>query len=150
MKAITLWQPYAALVADGIKRYETRSWRTFYRGPIAIHAAARNMEEQDYTLKACWIRLGYIPRAWDGRIEWATRSAIIAVATLEACWATGLLKGEFNKVAGWPSAELAFGDFSPGRYAWELVKVRKLKRPWPCPGRQGLWNCRDIGEEELA
>lgn len=41
MKALTLYQPWATLVAAGIKTIETRSWRTSYRGPLAIHAAAR-------------------------------------------------------------------------------------------------------------
>src|SRR3990167_3828953 len=39
MKAITLTQPWATLVALGHKRIETRSWTTSYRGPLAIHAA---------------------------------------------------------------------------------------------------------------
>lgn len=39
MKAITLTQPWATLVAIGAKRIETRSWATRYRGPLAIHAA---------------------------------------------------------------------------------------------------------------
>ena len=39
MKAITLTQPWASLVALGAKRIETRSWNTNYRGPLAIHAA---------------------------------------------------------------------------------------------------------------
>ncbi len=42
MKAITLWQPWASLLACGAKIYETRSWATNYRGPIAIHAAAKH------------------------------------------------------------------------------------------------------------
>ena len=41
MKAITVWQPWASLLVSGRKRYETRSWATTYRGPIAIHAAKR-------------------------------------------------------------------------------------------------------------
>lgn len=41
MKALTLWQPWASLVALGIKTIETRSWSTQYRGPLAIHAAKR-------------------------------------------------------------------------------------------------------------
>lgn len=40
MKAITIWQPWASLLAHRVKTYETRSWATAYRGPIAIHAAA--------------------------------------------------------------------------------------------------------------
>jgi hypothetical protein len=39
MKALTLSQPFATLVAIGAKRIETRSWSTNYRGPLAIHAA---------------------------------------------------------------------------------------------------------------
>lgn len=39
MKALTLTQPWATLVAIGLKRIETRSWSTPYRGPLAIHAA---------------------------------------------------------------------------------------------------------------
>ena len=38
MKALTLTQPWATLVAMGAKRIETRSWTTNYRGPLAIHA----------------------------------------------------------------------------------------------------------------
>lgn len=39
MKAITLTQPWATLVAIGTKQIETRSWATSYRGPLVIHAA---------------------------------------------------------------------------------------------------------------
>lgn len=43
MKAITIWQPWASLLACGGKRFETRSWATSYRGPIAIHAAKKDV-----------------------------------------------------------------------------------------------------------
>ena len=39
MKAISLKQPFAALVAAGVKQFETRKWRTNYRGPLLIHAS---------------------------------------------------------------------------------------------------------------
>jgi hypothetical protein len=39
MKTISLLQPWATLVAIGEKTIETRSWRTNYRGPLAIHAS---------------------------------------------------------------------------------------------------------------
>ena len=38
MKVITIKQPYASLIAEGLKRYEFRTWRTRYRGEILIHA----------------------------------------------------------------------------------------------------------------
>ena len=39
MKALSLTQPWASLVVIGAKCYETRSWATNYRGPLAIHAS---------------------------------------------------------------------------------------------------------------
>ena len=44
MKAISLWQPWASLIACGAKPYETRSWappRDLIGKPIAIHAAKK-------------------------------------------------------------------------------------------------------------
>ena len=41
LKALSLWQPWASLIAVGAKRIETRSWPTKHRGPIAIHASAK-------------------------------------------------------------------------------------------------------------
>lgn len=38
MKVLTLKQPYASLVASGIKEYEFRKWKTNYRGEFLIHA----------------------------------------------------------------------------------------------------------------
>ena len=38
MKAITIKQPYASLISEGIKEYEFRTWKTKYRGEILIHA----------------------------------------------------------------------------------------------------------------
>ena len=32
MKALTIKEPYATLIRDGVKRIETRSWKTNYRG----------------------------------------------------------------------------------------------------------------------
>lgn len=36
IKAISLHQPWANLVASGEKSIETRTWKTSYRGPIVI------------------------------------------------------------------------------------------------------------------
>ncbi len=38
MKVITIKQPWATLIAEGIKEYEFRTWNTKYRGDILIHA----------------------------------------------------------------------------------------------------------------
>lgn len=41
VKALTIRQPWAELILRGRKPYELRSWRTNYRGPLVIHAAAK-------------------------------------------------------------------------------------------------------------
>ncbi|MCE9533962.1 MAG: ASCH domain-containing protein [Planctomycetes bacterium] len=41
MKALTIKQPWAGLIAAGIKPIENRTWRTWYRGPLLIHASRR-------------------------------------------------------------------------------------------------------------
>lgn len=44
MKAISLWQPWASLIACGVKPYETRDWAppaSLIGQPIAIHAAKK-------------------------------------------------------------------------------------------------------------
>ena len=38
MKVITIKQPFATLIAEGLKEYEFRTWNTKYRGDILIHA----------------------------------------------------------------------------------------------------------------
>jgi len=40
LPVLSIWQPYAWLVVNGIKTLENRSWRTHYRGPVLIHASA--------------------------------------------------------------------------------------------------------------
>jgi hypothetical protein len=41
VKALTIRQPWAELILRGRKPYELRSWKTNYRGFLAIHAAAK-------------------------------------------------------------------------------------------------------------
>lgn len=45
IKAISLHQPYASLVALGVKKIETRHWRTKYRGRILICSTKKNNTE---------------------------------------------------------------------------------------------------------
>ena len=44
IRIISLWQPWASLIALNLKQYETRSWGAPYRGKLAIHAAKRPID----------------------------------------------------------------------------------------------------------
>ena len=41
MKIISIRQPWASLIVQGIKDIENRTWRTHHRGPVLIHASQR-------------------------------------------------------------------------------------------------------------
>lgn len=41
MKALSIKQPWASLIAQGIKDIENRTWKTKFRGRIFIHASAK-------------------------------------------------------------------------------------------------------------
>lgn len=51
MKALTIIQPWATLIASSHKMNETRSWKTNYRGEVLIHAGKN---PKDYT-SGCYI-----------------------------------------------------------------------------------------------
>jgi hypothetical protein len=44
MKALTIRQPWAALIVAGFKNIENRTWTTKYRGPLLIHAGGTEWE----------------------------------------------------------------------------------------------------------
>ena len=123
MKAITLHQPWATLIALGLKTMETRSWSTKYRGPIAIHAGKTiDHEVAEYLAE----RMGCAD---------LPTGAVIATATLAKVLTTG------PALWGWlPDDEAEYGDFSPGRFAWALEDVQVLPEPIPARGQQGLWH----------
>lgn len=161
MKAITIWQPWASLLACGAKKYETRSWATKYRGPIAIHAAARKCDMRDIPSEAHHIMvqairpitdklartIGYVP------FEILPRGCIVATAELLGCHSIRSYIDETSEIIlctpagevliGDTEAEYLFGDWTPGRFAWEFANMKMLDKPVPAKGGQGLWNWND-------
>jgi hypothetical protein len=156
MKAITLTQPYATLVAMGAKRIETRGWSTRYRGPLAIHAGkglgpvGGKDGLQDLHELAQQILAGNDKHLPDVTLPDAyPRGCVVAVAYLDSCIPTDVLirkKLIFHRIVDkypqfWRLGqfEYMFGDYAPGRYAWLLADVRLVDPPIPATGRQGLW-----------
>ena len=142
VKALTMTQPWASLVAIGENTIETRSWSTRYRGPLAIHAAkgfpadARALcRRQPY--REVVARHGY------ASADDLPLGCVIAVAILEDVLAfdRSSLRGvrERARRGELPEHEADFGDFSPGRFGFVLRDVRRLAVPVPVRGMLGLW-----------
>jgi len=136
MKAISLWQPWASLIALGLKRFETRSWPTSYRGPLLICAGQRKPQWNE-ARDVFW---GLASRV-ENMVDWymgLPYGKAVAVVDLASC----------IKIADHPihdklwREERAFGDFTPGRFAWELQSVQRV-RPFPVRGRQRLFEVPD-------
>lgn len=156
MKAITLTQPWATLVAIGAKKIETRSWSTSYRGPLAIHAGKgpgslgwMQMQHLCCNVEPFNSTLG--PMLQDRHpAQVLPLGAIVAVCDLVDCVPSEKIMQAFGAYgpedesggrALWTltDQELAFGDYTPGRYAWLLADVRALPEPVPAKGALGLW-----------
>ena len=152
IKAITVNQPYASLLAVGVKKYETRGWYTNYRGLIAIHAGLKSYKTWAFTSKPLEPFVNALKHYVDGFNKGLTApilpyGAVIAIAKLVGCWEiesvkkyeyAAMLKG--NIIEHIKDDELLFGNWSPNRYAWEMANVNMLSEPIPIKGKQGLWN----------
>ena len=139
MKAITLWQPWASLVAIGAKRFETRSWATTYRGPLAIHAAKKPMSSilpMIATLERKVMELSFVfsPGVFHG-FDSLPLGCIVATCELADCLPVEDVYHELYDMRN----EEHFGDFSAGRFAWRLNGVVLLDKPIPARGAQRLW-----------
>lgn len=134
MKALTLHQPWASLIALGVKTIETRSWVTNYRGPLAIHAGRQTPMAGALGDFRVWCESGAV---WwlDGRHGdpgsnryWPlTFGAVIAICEL------------VDVVPIEHATPDPYGDFTPGRYAWLLDDIVPLDEPVPARGFQKLW-----------
>lgn len=134
-KAITLYQPWASLVAHKVKTFETRSWRppaALAGQRIAIHAGKR-------VPAAASGQLTEIIEAHLGK-QWQTRlplGAVVATAKL------GEIK-RINSPADAPSeTEALLGDYTAGRWMWELKDIRPIEPPRPARGRHKFWTLKE-------
>ena len=135
MKAMTLQQPWATLVAIGAKHYETRSWRTEHRGPLAIHASKALPKNIGgiCSREPFWSTL----RPWLDKMDFPT-GAVIAVVTLLNCLPTEQYQHKpYSDMLS--KNERAFGDWTPGRWSWQLADMQMLPDPIPAKGALGLW-----------
>lgn len=137
MKLISLWEPWATLMAIGAKRIETRSWGTSYRGWLAIHASKGGLSKAQ--MARC-LREPVFAKALEGYD--LTPGHIVACVWIAECLPMehrGYLPGVFERYPDLDTPqERAFGDFSAGRWAWVTVHPFRLQRPIPFKGRQGV------------
>ena len=122
MKVLTLRQPWATLVAEGIKQYEFRSWKTNYRGKILIHAGIGI--DKEAMKKFAGLNLTFPSKK------------ILAEVEIVDCL---FLDDELNKKII-SENNIAYGNKKREGYAWMLDNIKKINYEKEINGKLGLWN----------
>lgn len=132
MKAITVCQPYASLIAIGDKLVENRQWATRYRGPLAIHAGkSRKMLRRYDDLLPDPMPFG----------------AIVGVADLVECVGIQAVRhGNLPENMDWVRTHL----HTTGPECLILANPRRLQEPIPCKGATFLWNLPSEIESKVS
>lgn len=128
MKVLSITEPYATLIKDGIKKIETRSWKTNYRGKLYIHASSTKIPKE-YREKKDLMKLVNINELNFGNI--------ICSCDLVDCIE---MTDEFIEKIKKNKNEYICGDYANGRYAWILENIEVLDKPIPAKGHLGIWN----------
>lgn len=151
--AITLWQPWATLVAAGAKPFEFRSWAppaSKQGRRIAIHAAARKPSMAELrelmaqlagpdwrltglvrgkamdVLGAAWSDLSVLPL-----------SAVVCLATL----GKPIRNEELAQALELPAVNDSDRD-EHSNWGWPLSDIERLEPYAPARGQQGWWTWR--------
>lgn len=149
LPALTLYQPWASMIALGLKQHETRSYeppRTLNLGGLlAIHAGKVDMREDlmqdedfDFNLVHTELQARGFPA---GLLCDMPLGAMLCVARLKAYAPTAIVERRVGPV------EIALGDYSPGRWAWELQVVHTFDPPIRCRGYQRVWTWDRVAQD---
>lgn len=124
MKVLTVKQPYASLIAEGIKEYEFRTWKTNYRGEFLVHAGkGRNKE--------------YIEKFKELDLEYPA-GYIIAKVMLEDCIEVTDEFREMLKIKNPILYSHVINDKTWEGYAFKLTNAEKIENI-PAQGKLSFW-----------
>lgn len=151
MKAITVKQPWASLIVEGIKDIENRTWPTKFRGRVLIHAASKSWDwDRFINYMTSMGALGVFTAKWTRKwLSNLTTGAIIGSVEIVDCvidnqsvWAE---KSYFNVTSNpLPLEEENEPDYIV--YNWIIANPIKFDKPIPAKGKLSFW---DFADEQL-
>lgn len=124
MKVLTIKQPWATLIMQGIKRFEFRSWKTNYRGDILIHAGKVIDKEAVERLAR------YLP-------DDLPLGKILGKATITDCVP---MSEEFAQMLEEENNEIYTTHSFSRNYGFKLENIEAFDEPIEIKGQLGLWN----------
>lgn len=174
MKALTVWQPWASLIAIGAKPYEFRGWKapkSVIGQRIAIHAGARPMKpaevraliwalkEREGTTNPCLVKdiaMPALTRILEGLKQEQDKANLfegeqpfyLPRSHIVCTAIVGEPKpgDECASAFGWNAGNDSDreGTFNWG---WPMLDIKVAEPPIPATGKQGLWDFYGLPEE---
>ena len=151
-----MWQPFASLLAAGIKQVDSRGFNTNFRGEFFIHASQsipRQVYDDYYLGKILF-------RQIVNEFLHVSKNSTLSILDFRQGFTLGAIVGKGTLLYSSPSSEVkrahelkamskrweieeALGDHGPGRWAWEVLDPELLP-PQPIKGRQQIfWKIPD-------
>ncbi len=125
MKAITIRQPWATLIMQGVKRYEFRSWKTNYRGEVLIHAG-KGIDKEAVERLAKYLPEGELPLG-----------KILGKVTITDCVP---MSEEFADMLSKENNDIYTTHSFSRNYGFKLDNVKVFEEPIDAKGQLGFWN----------
>ena len=137
MKVLSMIQPWASLFVLREAAYETRTWRTHYRGPLAIHTSKKidHAVCNHIAIQRLLAKHGYSK-------DMLPTGKIIAMCKLKNCLKvkelhrTSAVLEDGRVVSG---NDFYLGDYQVGNYVWEIEQMQLLPEFISAKGHLGLW-----------
>ena len=150
MKAITIRQPWASLIAEGIKDIENRTWTTKFRGRVLIHSSCAKFVNDLHLLLDYPQILDVVDKKKEVEIfgSYLIKGSIIGSVEVIDCvlnhssiWAEHTAKKETRK----NKAGVIFVDeIEVPVYNWVLANPIIFLEPIPAKGKLSFWDYPNI------
>lgn len=121
IRVITLKQPWASLVANGLKIYEFRNMNYSYRGKILIHAGKGFDKDA-------------MERVKDYNLDYPTAKILAEVEIVDCIKIDNNFYEMINKLNS-----PVYGNKKRTGYAWKLENINKINIDKTINGKQGIW-----------
>jgi hypothetical protein len=142
--AITVWNPWASLIAAGAKPYEWRGWRPpgrFIGQRIAIHAGTRRVKRDEISELIYDCRSGretslVVALALPLLERWHTSPGSLPLSSV-LC--TAVLGEPINAPDYAASIGMDSNRVDHTKFGWPLTEIEVVEPFVPARGRQGFW-----------
>lgn len=121
IRVITLKQPWASLVVNGLKIYEFRNMNYSYRGKILIHAGKGFDKDA-------------MERVKDYNLDYPTAKILAEVEIVDCI----KIDNNFNEMINKLNSPV-YGNKKRTGYAWKLENINKININKTINGKQGIW-----------